>query len=224
MDLPGSPTSWRWLTTRLAMRRRLAVAGLTGLSVVCGLTALRPAPAPTRQVLVAARDLSGGAPLTASDLTVERLPSGDVPTGAFPAPAGVLGRLLAAPMRHGEPITDVRLLSPSLLTAADGPDTVAVPVRVTDGPAALALVHPGDVVDILAAADPGDGVPTAGSTVVHDVRVLATPTTGNADDSSDTGSTDAAGLLIVAATNRQAAALAQAGAGFRLSVAVHRPT
>jgi Flp pilus assembly protein CpaB len=224
MDVPTSPASWRWLTTRLATRRRLAVAAFTGLAVVCGLNALRPPTTPTRRVLIAVHDLSGGSPLAAGDLAVERLPSRDVPAGAFSAAAGVTGRLLAGPMRRGEPVTDVRLLSPSLLTAADQPDAVAVPVRVADGAAALALVHVGDVVDVIATADPGVGVPTAGSTVVHDVRVLATPATGSPADAVDSGDTSGAGLLIVAATDRQAAALAQAGAGSRLSVAVRRPS
>jgi Flp pilus assembly protein CpaB len=223
MAIHGSPASWRWLSTRLAMRRRLAVAALTGVAVVCGLSAVRPTPAPTQQVLVAARDLTGGQPLAAGDLTVEPLPTHDVPAGAMSAEAAAVGRLLAAPMRRGEPITDVRLLSPSLLSATDQPDAVAVPVRVADGPAALALVHAGDIVDVIAAADPGNGVPLAGSAVVHDVRVLATPANSDAADGGS-GSAEAAGLLIVEATNRQAAALAQAAASARLSVAVRRPS
>jgi Flp pilus assembly protein CpaB len=206
------------------MRRRLAVAVCTGIAVVCGLNALRPPAAPTRQVLVAAHDLAGGSPLAAGDLAVERLPTHDVPAGAFPAAAGIRGRLLAAPMRRGEPITDVRLLSPSLLSAADQADSVAVPVRIADGPAALAVVHAGDVVDLIATTDPDGGVQMTGSTVVHDVRVLATPSTGSAADSGDSGDTEGGGLLIVAATDRQAAALAQAGTSSRLSVAVRRPS
>jgi Flp pilus assembly protein CpaB len=63
----------------------------------------------------------------------------------------VLGRLVAGPVRRGEPLTDVRLLGPSLLAAvARGPDVVAVPVRFADAGAA-ALLRPGDRVDVLAA-------------------------------------------------------------------------
>jgi Flp pilus assembly protein CpaB len=217
----GSVPSWRVVTARLALRRRLLVAVLTGIGVVCGISAARPTPPPTRSVGVAARDLPGGEPLAAADLAPRRLPSADVPDATLPASVSPVGRLLAAPMRRGEPLTDVRLLSPSLLTATDQPGAVAVPVRVADGPAALALVHAGDLVDVLATSDAGAGDPLAGSTVVHDVRVLATPAHDAAADNG--GSPDSAGLLIVAASPRQAAALAQAAAGARLSVAVRRP-
>lgn len=174
-----------------------------------------------QRVWVAARDLPGGAPLAAGDIRSEPLPRSDVPAGALQPTASVVGRLLAAPMRRGEPLTDVRLLSPSLLSATDQPDDVAVPVRVADGPAALALVHAGDLVDVIAAADPGDGGPATSSAVVHDVRVLATPAHDNGG-SDGTASDETAGLLIVEATNRQAADLAEAASGARLSVAVRR--
>lgn len=219
MDLPGAHTSWRALSATLAVRRRLVVAALTGIAVVSGLSAVRPSPPATRRLWVVSRDLPGGKPLAAGDVRVERLPASDVPAGALPPTAAVVGRLLAAPMRQGEPLTDVRLLSPALLSATDQPGDVAVPVRVADGPAALALVRAGDLVDVIAAADPGDGGPARSSTVVHDVRVLATPAH---DDGSDGGADSTAGLLIVEASDHQAAALAEAASGARLSIAVRR--
>jgi Flp pilus assembly protein CpaB len=212
---------WSELTTRLALRRRLVAAALAGVAVICTVSALRPAAAPTGTVWVAARDLSGGGPLAAADVTVERLPTVDVPNGAVGGEAALVGRMLAAPMRRGEPFTDVRLLSPSLLAASDLAGTVAVPVRVADGPAALALVHAGDTVDVIAVADSAVGGPAISTTVVHDVRVLATParSAGSGD-----GSDASAGLLIVAADKHQAAALARATATSQLSVAVQRPS
>jgi Flp pilus assembly protein CpaB len=211
-------TGWRALSARLALRRRLMVAVLTGIAVVCGLTALQPPRPATLRVWVAARDLPGGAPLASADVTVERIPTPDVPSDALGAGTTVVGRLLAAPMRRGEPLTDVRLLSPSLLSATATPDDLAVPVRVADGPATLALVHAGDLIDVIAAPDPADGGAPSTFTVVHDVLVLSTPT----HDSDDSSSDDSAGLLIVAATDRQAAALAKAATGARLSIAVRR--
>lgn len=217
MDRRGAAAGWRALSSRLAFRRRLVVAILTGIAVVSGLSALRPSPPPTQPVWVAARDLPGGEPLASGDIRIERLPTADVPADAFSANTNLVGRLLAAPMRRGEPLTDVRILSASLLTATDEPDDVAVPVRVADGPATLALVHAGDLIDVIAAPDSGTGGRPASFTVVHDVRVLATPTHDNDPGSGDTG-----GLLIVEASNRQAARLAQAATGARLSIAVRR--
>jgi Flp pilus assembly protein CpaB len=218
MDGLGIATARRALTAQLVARRRLVVAVLTGIAVLSGLNAFRPAAPATQPVWVAARNLSGGAPLTVADVTVERLPTADLPGGALRPSTSILGHLLAAPMRAGEPFTDVRLLSPSLLGALDSPGVVAVPVRVADGPAALALVHAGDLVDVIAAADPTDGGPDITSTVARGVRVLATPSRAGSDVAGD----DAAGLLIVAASSSQAAALAQASSSARLSIAVRR--
>jgi Flp pilus assembly protein CpaB len=189
------------------------------VAVVCGLSAVRQAHIRTRPIWVAARDLTGGEPLARADLRVEQVPLGELPTDAMSATAGIVGRLLAAPMRRGEPFTDVRLLSPALISATGEPGAVAVPVRVADGAAALALVHPGDVVDVLAAPDPDSGVAPPALTVVRAVRVLAVPPEGDSPD----GGSDGGGLVIVETTPVQAAALARATSGARLSLAVRAP-
>jgi Flp pilus assembly protein CpaB len=200
-------------------RRRLFAAALVGLAAICALRVLRPPAVPTRPVWVAAHDLTGGRPIASGDVRVEHLPSADVPEHAITAATSPVGRILAAPVRRTEPLTDVRLLGTSLLTAIDAPDAVVVPVRVTDGAASIALVHAGDAVDIIAVSDPSLASTDAGSTVVHDVRVLATPTPEASDPTGDAG-----GVLIVAASPQQAAALAAAATGSQLSVAVRRST
>lgn len=211
---------WPSWSGRLALRRRLLVAALTGVAVLAGLAAVRPAPVASRAVWVAARDLSGGQPLQAADVRLERIPVALVPADSLSARSPPTGRLLAAPVRRGEPLTDVRLLAPPLLGALDPPAERAVPVRVADAAAALAVVHAGDLVDIIATPDSDDGAPTTSTAVVHDVRVLATPGGSAAGGSADTG--DGGGLLVVAADLHQAAALAQAAGSAVLSVAVRR--
>ncbi len=201
--------------TALGGRRRLLAAGLAAVAVVAGLRAVTPAPAATVSVWAAAHDLAGGRPLTVGDLRRVALPTGAVPAGALRATADVVGRLLAAPVRRGEPLTDVRLLEPALLAALPEPGLVAVPVRVADGSAAAALVGPGDVVDVLAAGDPTAGGARDATTVAAGVRVLAVPAAAGRDGD--------AGLVVVATTDRQAAALAQASASARLSLALRRP-
>jgi len=202
----------------LPTRRRLVAAGLAALAVLCGLNALRPTPVPTKQIWVAAHDLSGGLPLATADLRVAAVPLADVPRHALPVTESITGRLVGAPMRSGEPLTDVRLLSPELVTALGTPNAVAVPVRVADGPAALALVHTGDRIDVLAVSDPEAAATDHSSVVVHDVRVLAIA------PEDPTGSSDqGGGLLIVAATSHQAAVLAGVAATSRLSVTLRRP-
>jgi pilus assembly protein CpaB len=214
-------TGWQELLSRLAVRRRLVAAALAGVAVLAGLHAVRPTPSATHTVWIAARDLTGGQTLRGADLATERLPVADVPTGALTPPVSPAGRLLAAPLRRGEPVTDVSLLGRSLLAATSTPGDVAVPVRVADGPAALTLVEAGDMVDVIAAGDAGDSAPESPTTVVHDVRVLATPSESAASDGNDASGSD--GLLIVEASPHQAAALATAATHAELSVAVRRP-
>jgi Flp pilus assembly protein CpaB len=210
----------RELTDRVLLTvggpRRLLAALCAGLAVLAAVKAVTPDAPRTVAVWAAAHDLSGGSPLGSHDMRAVALPVQSVPAGALPAGVPVVGRLLAAPMRRGEPLTDVRLLGPSLLTALPEPGLVAVPIRVADGSAAAALVHPGDVVDVLAVDDPVSGQGSVRPvTVASAVRVVAVPARASA-------SGDGGGLVVVAVDRAQAAALAEASSGARLSLALRR--
>jgi Flp pilus assembly protein CpaB len=208
---PAGPSARRW-RRRIRRHRRPLTAVLAGLCLVTGLRSLAPPAPASSAVLVAARDLAGGVRLTGSDLSLARLPPSAVPSGALVEEAA-LGRTLAAPMRRGEPVTDVRLLGPGLADAL-GPGLVETPVRLAD-PAMAALLHAGDRVDVLAApADPGNGGAT--TVAAADVRVLAVPVPG--DDAA--GLTQGA-LVVLATSRRTALVLAAAAVGDRLSVLVH---
>ena len=196
-------------------RRRLVVAGLIGIAVLTGLRAVTPSPPPSVVVWAAAHDLSGGRPLATGDIARLALPVAAVPTGALRVSAHVVGQLLAAPVRRGEPLTDLRLLGPSLLDALPEAGLVAIPVRVADGSAAAAVVKAGDVVDVLQTVDAAGGGPSRPVTVASRVRVLSVPGPGEAGDGT--------GLVVLAALPPQAAALAQASAGARLTLTIERP-
>jgi Flp pilus assembly protein CpaB len=215
----------------LARHRSLIAGALAAVAVLAGLSALAPGPGATVPVVTAARDLRWGAALTSGDLAVSRVPTGSAPDGALGDPAAARGRLLASPVRRGEPITDVRLVGPALLAsapagmsdaAADG--LVAVGVRIADAGMA-ALLRPGAVVDVLSAAvdDWSDGAfgsgPSAWAEVVASaVRVLAVP---GGRQATVGGNLDGA-LVLVAVSEAQAARLAEAQANRRLSM-VLRP-
>ena len=94
---------------------------------------------------------------------------------------------------------------------------VAIPVRVADGAAAAAVTRPGDVVDVLATGDL-TGADTAAPAVVvaASVTVLSVPP-------HDAGAGDDAGLVVVAVTPEQAAAVATAAGVRRLSLVLRRP-
>ena len=186
--------------------RRLLAAGLAAAAVASGLSAVAPAAPPSTSVLVAARDLAAGTALAADDLVRAALPTGLVPDGAVLQSAAAVGRVVAGPVRRGEPLTDVRLLGAALLPA--GPD-VAVPVRLAE-PATGALVQPGDVVDVLSAAPEGG---PAAAVVATGLPVLSVP---DLQDAAGEGA-----LVVVAASRSTAARLAAAAVTGRLSVVVH---
>lgn len=188
----------RWRSVRRAvLRRRRAIAAvLTAVAVASGLHAVT-GPAPdTVPVLVAARDLPAGVEIADADLRTVRFAPGSVPAGVATDP---VGQVLAAPLRTGEPITDLRLVGPEL--TAGQPGLVAVPVRLPD-PGMVALLDVGDRIDLVA-TDPQDG---GASVVADDVPVLAIPA---ADDVSSASGLPGR-LVVVGAESEQVESLAAA--------------
>ncbi|WP_182525766.1 SAF domain-containing protein [Nocardioides dongkuii] len=163
-------------------RRRLLAAVLTAVAVAAGLQAATAPPPATRSVTVAARDLPAGSVIGAGDLTTSAFAPGSVPADLVAEP---VGGVLAAPLRRGEPVTDVRLVGPAL--TAGRPDLVALPVRLPDA-AMAGLLRAGDVVDLVA-ADPQGGKPAL---VASGVPVLALP-----DAATGPGTDGLSGRLVV---------------------------
>jgi len=140
-----------WSRT-VAARRALAAA----LVILAAVAAWRDDPrADHVDVVVAARDLAPGAALRADDVTIQSLAATTVPDGARTSVDEVTGKTLAGPARRGEALTDVRLLGPRLAEATAGPDARIVALPLADA-ALLDLVHPGDVVDVVAAPSTAD--------------------------------------------------------------------
>lgn len=148
----------------------LVAAALSATAAHRGRAANRPPP--TTSVLVAARDIPAGARLQRSTTRLARLPTALVPAGALRSVDAAVGRTVGAPMRRGEPITDVRLVGRALAAALAGTGAVAAPVRLADADTAR-LLRPGDAVDVLAAAQRGD--PGPARVVATDARVMAVP-------------------------------------------------
>lgn len=138
--------SWRALRRAVLRRRRLLAALCLGVAVLAGLRALSPSPEPTSQVLVAAHDLEAGAVLSAEDLTSAQWPVDATPRGLANVDEAI-GRTVTGPVRAGEPVTDVRLVTASLLEGY--PELEAVPVRIPDA-AVASLLRVGDRIDLLA--------------------------------------------------------------------------
>lgn len=146
-------------------RRRPLAALLAAVAVAAGLHATAAPPPPSVLVLAAARDLPAGTTLQPDDLVEVALPPDAVPAGAAEDP---VGHTLAAPLRAGEALTDVRLVGPAL-TAAD-PGLTALPVRLPDA-AAASLLEVGDRIDLIATDPQRPGA----QVVAWDLPVLAVP-------------------------------------------------
>ena len=197
----------RLVTTRRAVqaRRRPLAAVLAGVAVLAGLRTLAPPPVPTVEVLVAARDLAAGSVVGSDDVLPAAYSPGLAPHGLAEDP---VGRVLAAPLRQGEPVTDVRLVGPSLTEGYDG--LVAVPVRLPDA-GSVALLRVGDRIDLVA-TDPEAG---AARTLASAVPVLALPQpAGTGDGAGITGR-----LVVVGAPPEVAEDIAAAAVGDFLSFA-----
>lgn len=185
------------------VRRALAAV----LVVVGGVLAVLPARATSGvAVAVTTDDLPVGSVLDEARVRTESVVA--IPDGAL-TPEQVAGRVLAAPVRRGEILTDARLVT------ADGPDPgsgrVAVPVNLPD-PGVVALLRPGLHVAVLAVgdgtsgADAATGVETAVVTVLAEDAVVLTVPAPRESGAARLGS--GAGTILLAVPAAAADAIA----------------
>jgi Flp pilus assembly protein CpaB len=168
---------------RQVLRRRRPLAALcAGVAVAAGLAATSAPVAPMTAVVVAARDLPAGEALGPDDLTTVDFAPGSVPAGLAGAADG---RVLAAPLTRGQPVTEAALVGAAMTGGRD--DLRAVPVRLPDA-GAVALLRVGDELDLVA-TDPQEG---GSEPVAERAVVLAVPTPDEA-----TGPSGLPGRLVV---------------------------
>ncbi len=180
-------------------RRSLAALAAAGC-VLAIIGALSPAPEATVPVVVAARALDGSDPITDDDLTVAEMPSRLVPDESVSDPTDLVGRLLAAPVPRGAPVTSLGVISSS---ASHAKGELLVPIHVRDR-SALQVVRSGDRVTIVAAGQDGNPV-----TIAARVRVAQVPATESDD-----------GVLLVAAPEEIAQKLAAWSGSSDLGIAL----
>ncbi|HEX9124646.1 MAG TPA: Flp pilus assembly protein CpaB [Actinomycetota bacterium] len=182
--------------------------------------ALRPVTGDPIDVVVAARALERGAVLVADDLTSRRVPSAYAPPGVLRSPEDAVGRVLAAGLALGEPLTRTRLAG-----AEAGPVAALVPSGLRAFPITAGVppgaVRPGDLVDVLATFG---GPHPYTETVAEGVEVLrvmgagVTPATSLTTAGLGQGAT-----LIVLVDPGQAERVAYAVAFGKISVTVGPP-
>lgn len=196
----------------LARHRRLLAAFFAGLSMLCLATAVRPAPETGVPVLVAAHDLRGGTVLSAEDLVVVEMSSRHAPPSALRSAESVVGKVLAAAVDRGVPVTSRSVVSQKLLEGTSG--RVLTPVRFPDPDLAVVL-SPGATVDVVGADEGG------AATLARGAKVVALPTQPSEGGMFAAGGSNRGLLVILEVTPREAAELAQAQARGRLGITVH---
>ena len=169
-------------------RSRLFILGLAAL-VLGGFFAMQAyrtiqarsnanAPAPTTEILVAARDIQLGTRIVDADIKSGHIPSSELPSGTFAAKsrAQVVGRGAILPIAKGEFILPSKLAAensgaglPSLIPAGFR----AVSVRVNDVVSVAGFVSPGTRVDVLLTGTPPGGKQPFTTTVLENALVLA---------------------------------------------------
>lgn len=209
--------------SRTLLLRRVAAAALVATAVAL---VLRGDPGTESVgVVVAAHDLAPGNVLVDGDIALVRRPAHAVPEGTVPQPAAAVDRVVAAPMRAGEAVTDVRLLGTALARAAAGvEDARLVTVRLAD-PALADIVRAGDLVDVIAAPDRGADAADAGDvpagkrthpaaiTLAERAPVVLVPPPGDARSRSGR-------VLLIALPARKAARVATASMTHAMTVTV----
>jgi Flp pilus assembly protein CpaB len=185
-------------------RRKLAVVAALG-AVLTGIAAAAPEGPPTVEVVRAKRQLVGGAVISLGDVSVERVVAADAPEGAVSDPGALVGQTLAAPIARRQVLTSLAFISTRVGVARGH---VLAPLRLADAELAT-LLHPGDVVDVLA-ADPQS---EKAAVVAQAARVVTVP---RLDDEAMADSSGA--LVLVDVDNATARVLARAAVSGTLTV------
>jgi pilus assembly protein CpaB len=130
----------------------------------------------TVRLVVAKAPVSPGQELTADVLALGPISAEAAPSGSFPDPSAVVGRVTAAPLLAGQPVMET-LLAPRGATAGlqalvpRGMRAITLEVNETTGVAGM--ITPGCRVDVVCTLTGANTNDTVSTTVVQDVLVQA---------------------------------------------------
>ncbi|MGV1037650.1 MAG: Flp pilus assembly protein CpaB [Candidatus Nanopelagicales bacterium] len=222
------------------MRRQRKLLGsvLIAVCVYFLISALKPETPTTLELVAANTDLPAGHAIQAGDVTTASWPASISHPEVFTNRDLAVGRITTGPLLAGEPIGPSRVIGPGLLDVGlpqeQASQLVAATVRLAD-PGEVALLKPGDLVDILAARAGGISEETsadqaAGSArvIAEKVRVIVIPDTASGGDSSlfggpsrsSNGGLDSGSMIVLGVDRPTATALAAAATRSRLSAIV----
>jgi len=183
--------------------RRWFAAIFAAIAVLAALNAVNHDRSDLREVVVAARSITGGAKLTAADLRLVRLPAEAVPDGAVSDLDALIGRTSTAGLPLRRVLVEADLLGePGGLAAG----RVALPVQFADNQA-VGLLSSGTRIDVL-----GPHAGSAGYQVVAaDVRVITAVT--QSASSGPFGGGEAGPVLLEVDADQASEILAAAAIG-----------
>jgi len=153
------------------------LAGYVALVYVSDEPTPLQAAAPTRTIVVAARDLPAGSIIRREDVETVGWPGSAIPEGFTLQAGDVVGRGLIVEVRKNEPVLDWKLAQREAggglsITIPEGMRAVSVEVDEVIGVAGFVL--PGTRVDVLATVMPGnDRSRTTTRTILQNIRALA---------------------------------------------------
>ena len=164
----------------LAIAVLLGVVAVTMASQWLG----RQSDIATNRVVVAARDIELGSPLTPDMLTSVEWPSGSLPTGAINDPLLLSDRVVKVTLMRGEPILESKLAPKGTKgglssVIAEGKRAITVKVNEVVGVAGFAL--PGNHVDIMVNTD-DERERMVSKIVLEKILVLAVAQEASRDD------------------------------------------
>lgn len=191
--------------------RRVLAAALLLAAIVLVVTPAGAAHDSMVPTAVAARDLAPGTVVHPTDLRVARIPRSERPPDALGTPQSAGDRLVAGPVRAGQPLTNSGLLSQE--SSRDGDQGMGtVPIRLADAGVAE-LLRPGTRVDVVT-AEAGD---VSRQILAEAATVISV--TGDAAGEPTAGATAGTGPLVLIAVPRETATtVAAAALGLRVTV------
>lgn len=150
----------QWLTARAAHQDNIVVAE----------------PVPLTQIVVAARDLEIGTPLSEQNLTLAQWPKANVPQGAFNDIKLVEGRVAVSRMAAGQPLRAAELAaagSGAGLVALIPAGKRAMSIRVDEVIGVGGFILPNTFVDVIGVGNERSGVAREAKTILKRIKVLA---------------------------------------------------
>lgn len=150
----------QWLTTRVGQQEKVVVAEAV----------------PLTKIVVAAKDLEIGTPLSDQNLTLAQWPKANVPQGAFEDIKQVDGRVAVSRLGAGQPLRAAELAvagSGAGLVALIPEGKRAMSIRVDEVIGVGGFILPNTYVDVIAVGDAQSGSQREAKTILKRIKVLA---------------------------------------------------